>query len=76
MSFSFSVGASAKSFTEPMVGIGLGVLSELELLGMDLDLQGFLDWGLRKLLQNVLKMIHYLYLLMAEVLGREYPLSH
>ena len=34
MSFYFSVRASATSFTVPMVGIGLEVLSGLELLGM------------------------------------------
>ena len=34
MSFNFSVRTSAKSFTVPMVGIGLGVLSELGLHGV------------------------------------------
>ena len=34
MSFNFSVRASAKSFTVPMVGVGLDVLSGLGLLGV------------------------------------------
>ena len=34
MSFNLSVRASARSFTVPMVGLGLGVLSELGLPGV------------------------------------------
>ena len=35
MSFNFSVRASASSFTVPMVGFGLRVLTELGLLGVE-----------------------------------------
>ena len=76
MSFNLSVRASASSFTVPMVGIGLGVLSELGLLGVvEFGLSGLPGLG-GKQVTSECSEDGPLYLLMVEVLGRDYPLSH